>query len=103
MLVSAHDGGVDHHVFVVVIARQLFENALENPALIRSARPSPPAEPLVDDFPITETLRKVAPRNASSVPEKNGLHKQPIVGRRAAHMSFSAGQKILDPIPLVIA
>jgi hypothetical protein len=57
----------------------------------------------VDDFPITETLRKVAPRNASSVPEKNGLHKQPIVGRRAAHMSFSAGQKILDPIPLVIA
>ena len=34
---------------------------------------------------------------------KNGLHKQPIVGRRATHMSFSAGQKILDPIPLVIA
>jgi hypothetical protein len=33
MLVSAHDGGVDHHVFVVVIAGQEFENPLENAAL----------------------------------------------------------------------
>ena len=70
--------------------------------IVQSSTLRPPAEPLVDDFPIAETLRKVAPRNASSVPEKNGLHKQPIVSRRAAHMSFSAGQKILDPIPLVI-
>ena len=29
MLVSAHDGGVDHHVLVVVVARQQLENALE--------------------------------------------------------------------------
>jgi hypothetical protein len=26
----AHDGGVDHHVFVVMIARQQLENAFEN-------------------------------------------------------------------------
>jgi hypothetical protein len=31
--VRADNGGIDHHVFVVVIARQLLENALENPAL----------------------------------------------------------------------
>jgi hypothetical protein len=50
MLMSPHNGRVDHHVFVIVIARQCFENALENPA----RRPS--AEALVHRFPITETL-----------------------------------------------
>jgi hypothetical protein len=47
----AHDGGVDHHVFVVVIIRQQLENAFENPT------PGPPAEALVDHFPITEAFR----------------------------------------------
>jgi hypothetical protein len=58
----AHNGGVDHHVFVVVVARQHLENALENPAI------GPPAEALVDDFPISETLRKITPWNAGSIP-----------------------------------
>src|SRR5467141_1395061 len=31
MLVSAHDGGVDHHVLVVVIAGQKLENTIEKP------------------------------------------------------------------------
>jgi hypothetical protein len=30
VLMRAHDGGVDHHVFVVMIARQQLENAFEN-------------------------------------------------------------------------
>ena len=51
VLVSAHDGGVDHHVLVVVIAGQQLENTVENPAL----RPS--AETLMDRFPMAETLR----------------------------------------------
>src|SRR5712671_4464109 len=51
VLMSAHDGGVDHHVFVVVIAGQQLENTVENPAL----RPS--AETLMDRFPVAETLR----------------------------------------------
>jgi hypothetical protein len=61
MLVSTHNGCVDHHVFVVVIARQQLEDALENPAL------RPPTEALVDDFPIPETLGEITPRNAGSV------------------------------------
>ena len=69
MLVRADNGGIDHHVFVVVIARQLLENARENPAL------GPPAEALVDDFSITETLRKITPRDARSIAEQNGLHE----------------------------
>ena len=97
MLVSTHNGGVDHHVFVVVIARQQLENAIENPTL------RPPAEALVNDFPITETLRKITPRNAGSIPVENGFDEQPIVRRCASNMAFAAGKKILDPIPLVVA
>jgi hypothetical protein len=97
VLMRAHDSGVDHHVFVVVIVRQQLENSLENPA------PGPPAEALVDDFPITEALRKVTPRDARPISEQNGLDEQPIIRRRAADMAFAAGQKILDPIPLVVA
>jgi hypothetical protein len=48
-------GGVDHHVFVIMVARQQLENAFENPAI----RPS--AEALVDDFPVAETPRKITP------------------------------------------
>ena len=92
-----HDGGVDHHVFVVVIARQKPENALENAAL------RPPIKALVDDLPVAETLRQIAPGNARSIAVHDGFHKQSIVRRRAADMSLATRQKILDPIPLVIA
>jgi hypothetical protein len=97
MLVRADNGGIDHHVFVVVIARQQLENALENSALC------PSTEALVDDFPITETLREIAPRDARSIPEENGFDEQPIIRRRASNMAFAAGKKVLDPIPLVVA
>jgi len=33
VLVGPNNGGIDHHVFVIVITRQQFENALENSAL----------------------------------------------------------------------
>ena len=92
----AHDGGVDHHVFVVMVARQQLENAFENAAL----RPS--AEALVDDLPIAETLRQIAPRNTGPISVQNGLDEQPIIRRRAADMALAARQKILDPIPLIV-
>jgi hypothetical protein len=97
MLVRADNGGIDHHVFVVVIARQHLENAFKNSAL------GPSAEALVDDFPIAEALRKIAPWHARSISEKNGLHEQPVIRRSATNMAFTTGQKILDPIPLIVA
>ena len=97
MLVSAHNGGVDHHVFVVVIARQLLENALENSAL------RPPAEALINDFPIAETLGQIAPRNPGSISVENDFDELSVIRRRAADMAFAAGEKILDPIPLIVA
>ena len=85
----ANNGGVDHHVLVVGIARQLLENVLENAAL----RPS--AETLVDDFPITETLGQIASRNAGSISVKNGFDEQSVIRRRTPDMALPAGQKIL--------
>jgi hypothetical protein len=97
MLVRADNGGIDHHVFAIVIARQHLENAFKNSAL------GPSAETLVDDFPISEALRKIAPWDARSISEKNGFHEQPVIRRSATHMAFTTGQKILDPIPLIVA
>jgi hypothetical protein len=97
VLVSAHDGGVDHHVLVVVVARQQLENTLEDPAL----RPS--AKALMDDLPIPEALGKITPGNPGSISVQNGFDEQSIVRRRASHMAFATRKKILDPIPLIVA
>ena len=70
MLVSAHDGGVDHHVFVVVIAGQEFENLLENAAL------GPSVEALIDDLPVAKPLGQITPWDAGSKPEENGFDEQ---------------------------
>src|ERR1700741_800622 len=93
MLVSAHDGGVDHHVFVVVIAGQEPENPPENAAL------GPSVEALIHDLPVAKALGQIAPRDAGAKPEENGFDEQGIVRRRAAHVPFAAGQNVLDPIP----
>jgi hypothetical protein len=92
MLMRADNGGIDHHVFVVVIARQQLENALENPAL------GPSIEALVDDFPASEALRKIAPWDASSISEKHGIHEQP-VKRWSADLAVDT-QNSLDPITI---
>src|SRR5512145_299075 len=97
MLVSPNNGCVDHHVFVVVIARQQLENAFENPAL------RPPVEALVDDVPVAETFGKIPPRNTGSKSVENRINEQAVVGCRSANVAFAARQKILDPLPLVIA
>src|SRR3984957_6577328 len=97
MLVSAHDGGVDHHVFVVVIAGQEFENPLENAAL------GPSVEALIDDLPVAKALGQITPRDAGAKPEEDGFDEQAIVRRRTPPMAFAAGQNIFDPIPLVVA
>ena len=97
MLVRADNGGIDHHVFVVVITRQHLENAFENPAL------GPSTEALVDHFPIAEALRKITPWDARPISVHNGIDEQPVIRSRAPDMAFTAGQKILDPIPLIVA
>ena len=64
VLMSAYNGGIDHHVFVVVIAAQQLENTLENPAL----RPS--AETLMDRFEVAERSQL---RGRRKKKERSGL------------------------------
>jgi hypothetical protein len=97
MLVSAHDRDVNHHVFVVVIAGQKFENPLENAAL------GPSVEALIDDLPVAKALRQIAPGDAGAKAEENGFDEQAIVSRRTAYMAFATRQNVFDPIPLVVA
>src|SRR5258708_23242442 len=97
VLMSAHDSGVDHHVFVVVIARQQLENALENLAL------GPSAEALVDDLPIPETLRQVAPLNTSPISVQHRVDEQSTFGRRAAYRARASRQKNLYTLPQSLA
>jgi len=97
MLMSTYDGCIDHHVFVVVIAGQHLEDALENAAL----RPS--AESLVHRFPMTKTRRQVTPGTAGSIAIEHRFNEETIVFCRAAHMTFTAWKNILDPIPLIVA
>jgi hypothetical protein len=80
-----------------VITRQQLENALENSAL------RPPAEALMNNLPAPETLRQITPRDPRSVSVQNRIDEQSIVGCGAADMALASGQKILDPIPLVVA
>src|SRR6202046_2701797 len=58
MLMRAHDGCVDHRVFVVRIIGQSFEKTLPN-AFFRPAR-----KPRVDVLPGSKPLRKIPPRRA---------------------------------------
>jgi hypothetical protein len=89
MLMSAHNGGVDHHVFVVVIAGQELENPLEDAAL------GPSVEALIDDLPVAKALGQITPRDAGAKSEENGFDEQAIVGRRTAHMAFGARQNLI--------
>ena len=59
--------------------------------------------PLVDNLPITKTLGQITPGNAGPISVDNRFNKQSIVCRRAPNMPVAAGQKILDPFPLVVA
>jgi hypothetical protein len=65
VLMSANDCSVDHHVFVVGIARQQLENTVENAALC------PSAKALVHDPPVAETRRQITPGNSRSISVKN--------------------------------
>src|SRR3954465_5570143 len=94
---SAHNGSVDHHVFVVGIAAQQLENTLENSAL------SPSAETLMNRFPIAEALRQITPGTPGPKAVENRFDEQPIIFRRATYVSFTPRQNVLDPIPLVVA
>jgi hypothetical protein len=94
---STHNSSVDHHVFVVGVARQPLENAFKNTA------PRPSAETLMRALPMTEAFRQISPRNPGSEPIQNSLNEPPVIRRGASDVALPARQNVLDPIPLLIA
>lgn len=69
MLVSAHDGGIYHGVFIVGVLGQMLENSLPD-----SAR-GPAAEPRMHHAEVAEPLRQIPPRNPSSIAVKHRFDK----------------------------
>src|ERR1700719_2415430 len=61
MLVGAHDGAVDHRIFVVGVCGEILKHPLPYTAF------GPTAEPQVNLYPVTEPLRQIAPRHSSTI------------------------------------
>jgi hypothetical protein len=92
-----HNGAVEHRVFVVGIGRQMLEDPLPDPGF------GPPAEPPVHVFPVAETLRQIAPRDAGAIAIQDRLDEQAVVRRGHADMFLPPRQQVFDPVPLVVA
>ena len=73
MLMSPHDGAVDHRVFVIAVGCQVLKDALPYPGF------GPAAEPSVRIFPVAKTLRQVTPWYSRTVPVQHRLDKATIV------------------------
>ncbi len=69
MLVGAHNGAVDHRVFIVGVCGEMLKHQLPYTAL------GPTAEPQVDLCPVAEPLRQIAPRHPSTITIQHGIHE----------------------------
>jgi hypothetical protein len=92
----SHDGAVDHRVFVVGVGGEMLENPLPDTGL------GPTGKPRVNVDRIAKPLRQVAPGNSSAIALEHGLDEQTVVSCRHPDMTFTAGQQVLDTIPLVV-
>ena len=95
MLMGAHDGGVDHRIFVVGIRRQMLEHLRPNPRL------GPSAEATMHLDAIAETLRQVTPRNTGAEPVQHRFDEEPVVPCRYP-ASITARQQVAYPLPFVV-
>src|ERR1019366_4037018 len=76
VLMGAHDGAVDHRIFIVGIGRQMHENPLPD------SRLGPTAEAPMHVLPVPEAVRQVSPRDARAKTIEHRLDEQPVVRRR---------------------
>src|SRR5262249_31512935 len=99
VLMSPHDGAVDHRVFVIAIGCQVLKDALPLPY----AGFGPAAEPPMRILPVAKPLRQVAPWDPRTVPVQHRLDKATIVMGGGTGVAPLAGKQVLDPFPLVVA
>jgi hypothetical protein len=96
MLMSAHDGAVDHRIFVVSLSGEVLEHAFPD------AGDGPAAEASLHLDPIPKTLRQVTPGNPGPIAVEHSFDKHPVVPRRHTNRPLTARQKVSDPLPLII-
>jgi hypothetical protein len=97
VLVSAHDGCIEHHALIVVVGGQHIEDTFKNAPL------RPPIVALPDRFPATESFGQIPPGTPGAVTIEHGIDKKPIVLGRTADVPLTPRQKVPDPAPLVIS
>ncbi|ANA14484.1 hypothetical protein AD949_07275 [Acetobacter orleanensis] len=88
MLMRPDYRAVDHHVFIVVICRQMAKYPLDYTAF------APAAQTPVDIFPVPETRWKITPGDACAIAIQHGFHEETIVRSRAANITFTTGKKV---------
>src|SRR3984957_2576970 len=97
VLMGAHNGAVDHRIFVVGVCCEILEHPLPDTAF------GPTAEPPMHLNSVTEPLRQIAPGHPRTITIEHGLDEQPVVRCGHSDRAFAPGQQVLDPFPLVVA
>src|SRR5205085_8853637 len=90
VLMGAHDGAIDHRIFVVGIGRELLEDALPDTGF------GPAGEAPVHVVPVAEPLWQIAPRDAGTVAIQPRFDEPAVVRRGHADMALAARQQVLD-------
>jgi hypothetical protein len=86
MLMGAHDGAVDHRVFVVGIRGKILKHPLPDTSL----RPSAEAPMHLD--PVAKPLRQIAPRHPGPVVVQHGLDEPLAILRRDTDSALTSRQ-----------
>jgi DNA transformation protein and related proteins len=94
VLMSLHDGAVDHRVLVIAIGCQVLKDALPYAGF------GPAAEPPVRILPVAEALRQVAPWCS---PVQNRLDKPKIVTGGCTDVAQLTGKQVPNPFPWIVA
>jgi hypothetical protein len=97
VLMSAHNGAVDHRVIVVGSLGQMLKDALPDTGF------GPAGKAAVHVFAVAEALRQVAPGDTGAIAVEYGVDKQTVVRSGHANRTGPTRQQVLDPVPLVIA
>ncbi|WP_173581610.1 hypothetical protein [Acetobacter musti] len=87
---------VGHHVFIVVISRQMPENPFGHTAFV------PATQPPMHVLPVARAGRQITSGDACAITIQHSFCKQAIIRGRAADMTFTTWEKILYPFSLVV-
>ncbi len=87
---------VGHHVFIVVISRQMPENPFGHTAFV------PATQPPMHVLPVARAGRQITSGDACAITIQHSFCKQAIIHGRAADMTSTTREEILYPFPLVV-